>query len=198
MDLRFLKKILTDTEIEQIHYSGNPEAALWSFWACKEAAYKVIRKKNNRAAFVPRRWSVRYQISPDSHDSLHHLPEGCKDGEVAVSGSGNVHVRLFTFPSYVHCTATDTPEAMNRIVARVDGLPELENPQLVDPSSFVRLRLSRCLADNLFLPEESMRIVRKKKNDGLGQPLLYISGIQSDIDISISHDGRYVSYAYLA
>ncbi len=197
MDLRFLKKILTDTEIEQVRCSGNPEAVLWSFWACKEAAYKVIRKKNSRAAFVPRRWSVRYQTSPDSHDGLYPLPEGCKDGEVAVCDSDKIYVRLFTFPSYVHCTATDTPESMDRIVAGVDWLPELENSRRADPSSFVRLRLSRRLADSLCLPEEIIRIVRKKKNDGLGPPLLYISGIQSAIDISISHDGRYVAYAYL-
>jgi len=43
MDSRFLKKTLTDEEIEIVNLSRNPDTALWSFWACKEAAYKVIK-----------------------------------------------------------------------------------------------------------------------------------------------------------
>jgi len=57
MDSRFLKKILTDTEIKQVGRSDHPDMALWSIWTCKEAAYKVLKKQTGYAAFVPRRWS---------------------------------------------------------------------------------------------------------------------------------------------
>ena len=42
-----------------------------------------------------------------------------------------------------------------------------------------------------------MKIVRQPGEKGLGPPLLHIEGIESAIDLSISHDGSYVAYAYL-
>ena len=197
-DSRFLKKILTDTEIDQVCCSGNPEVALWSFWACKEAAYKVVQKKDHHAAFLPDRWSVQcrnFQDLPESHPSLQ---SGCREGEVVIPGSGNVCVRLFTFPSYVHCIASDASEGLNRIVAHVNRLPRRENSLRTDPSLFVRSKLLRCLARHLCLPARDMNIVREPQKDGLGPPLLYIAGVRSAIDLSISHDGCYVAYAYLA
>ena len=196
--MRFLKKILTDTEVEQVCCSGNPEAALWSFWACKEAAYKVVQKKDHHAAFLPGRWSVRYhdfQDLPEKHPSLQ---SDCREGEVVIPGSGNVYVHLFTFPSYVHCIASDTSEGVNRIVARVNRLPRPKNSLHTDPSLFVRSKLLRCLARHLRLPARDLKIVREPQTDGLGPPLLYIAGARSVIDLSISHDGCYVAYAYLA
>lgn len=196
-DLRFLKKILTDTEVEQVRNSCHPEAELWSFWACKEAAYKVIQKKNNGSAFVPRRWSVFYQTALNAPaDPL--LRNNYRDGEVAISGFENVHVRLFSFPAYLHCLAAETPDVVKQVVAGVDCLPDLENDQDADPSSFVRMRLIYRLAGDLFLPQKDMRIIREAKDGGLGAPLLYVAGLPSAIDISISHDERYVAYAYAA
>jgi phosphopantetheinyl transferase (holo-ACP synthase) len=197
-DSRFLKKILTDTEIGQVCCSGNPEVALWSFWVCKEAAYKVVRKKDNRAAFLPGRWSVRYRDFQDSPEYHPSLQSGSREGEVVIPGSGNVYVRLFTFPSYVHCIASDTTEGMNRIVARVDRLPRPKKSLHTDPSIFVRSKLLHCLARHLHLPARDMKIVRESQKDGLGPPLLYIAGVESAVDLSISHDGCYVAYAYLA
>ena len=59
-DSRFLKKILTNAEIEFVQNAENPDAALWSLWACKETAYKVIKKSFPDAAFLPRRWQVTF------------------------------------------------------------------------------------------------------------------------------------------
>ena len=197
-DSRFQKKILTDTEIDQVCCSGNPEAALWSFWACKEAAYKVVQKNDHCAAFLPGRWSVRYRDFQDLPESKPSLQRLCREGEVVIPGSGNVYVRLFTFPSYVHCIASDTAEGLSRIVARVDRLPRRENSFRRDPSLFVRSKLLCCLARHLRLPVKDMSIVRKLQKNGLGPPLLCIAGVRSAVDLTISHDGCYVAYAYLA
>ncbi|HPL65880.1 MAG TPA: 4'-phosphopantetheinyl transferase superfamily protein [Smithellaceae bacterium] len=196
-DSRFLKKILTDTEIDQTGCSADPEAVLWSFWAAKEAVYKVLLKKNGHTAFIPNRWSVRYRDFQDLCEGDFALRSGCREGEVGIPGSGNVYIRLFTYPSYVHCIASDKSESLNRIVARVDRLPRQENSLRTDPSLFVRSKLLRCLARHFHLAARDMNIVREPQKDGLGPPLLYIAGVRSAIDLSISHDGCYVAYAYL-
>jgi hypothetical protein len=132
---------------------------------------------------------------PENNPSLQN---DCREGEVVIPGSGNVYVRLFTFSSYVHCIASDTAEGLNRIVSRVDRLPGRESSLGTDPSLFVRSKLLRCLANHLYLPAGDVNIVREPQKDGLGPPLLYIAGVRSVIDLSISHDGYYVAYAYLA
>jgi len=195
--LRFLRKILTDTEIEQVRNSCNPDTALWSFWACNEAAYKVIQKKTSGAAFVPRRWSVHYQARVDSPGGLPPAAGHYGDGEVVIANSDPVYLRLFTFPSYIHCLAADESRGIDQIMAHVDAIPERTGPQGTDPSLFVRMRLIRSLAGDLCRPEEDLRIIREKKKDGLGPPVLYIADAPSAIDLSISHDGRYVAYAYI-
>ena len=58
-DFRYLKKILTSAEIEFVNDSENPGKALWSLWACKETAYKAIRKSYAGLSFLPRQWSVQ-------------------------------------------------------------------------------------------------------------------------------------------
>ena len=82
---RFLKKILTDVEIEFIKNTERSEAALWSFWACKEAAYKVKIKSFPGIPFIPRRWQVVFN----------KLQSEYSDGEVIIPGKGSVYIRLF-------------------------------------------------------------------------------------------------------
>lgn len=193
-DLRFLKKILTDTEIDEVRNSRDPEAALWSFWTGKEAAYKVMRKKNSAAAFVPRRFAVRYSISRNVFSDFQFPHSDYQDGEVVISDTDTVYIRLFTFSTCVHCLAADVPEAMNKIVS---GIDRITNQGDDDLSDFVRQNLVRCLAANLNLPVRDMQIIRRKQGGEPGEPLLYIAGVASSIDLSISHDGCLAAYAYM-
>ena len=64
----------------------SPEAALWSLWACKEAAYKVIKKSFPDILFIPRRWQVVFN----------KLQSKYSDGEVIIPGKGSVYIRLFS------------------------------------------------------------------------------------------------------
>ena len=84
-DSRFLKKILTDAEIEDVKNADNPDMALWSLWACKETAYKVIKKYLPDTAFVPRRWQTVFTKSQSKYS----------DGEVTIPEKCSVYIRLF-------------------------------------------------------------------------------------------------------
>jgi phosphopantetheinyl transferase (holo-ACP synthase) len=43
MDLRFLRKIITDEENEIVNLAQNSDTELRVFWACKEVTYKIIK-----------------------------------------------------------------------------------------------------------------------------------------------------------
>lgn len=207
-DLRFLKKILTDTEIEEVRCSDQPDAALWSLWACKEAAYKVIKKQTSDAAFVPHRWSVCLQRSSSAieQDGLHiarphpedENPSAFAAGEVGLSDSRTIPFFLFSSTSYVHCLAADQSDVLDKAVWRVVALPDDLDEKGADPSAFARSRLACALSTALQIDQARIKISRMPRKRGeLEPPAVYLDGIKMNIDISLSHDGQFVAYAYL-
>ena len=115
-DSRFLKKILTNAEIEFVQNAENPDTALWSHWACKETAYKVIKKSCSGAAFLPRQWQVTFTKSQSVYS----------DGEVIILGREKIYIRLFSNTKYVHCVGSNSITALDKLIWSVDAMPEKE------------------------------------------------------------------------
>jgi phosphopantetheinyl transferase (holo-ACP synthase) len=179
---RFLKKILTNAEIEFIQHAENPDVALWSHWVCKETAYKVIKKTFPDAAFLPRQWQVTF-----SKPKLLYL-----EGEVKIPDRGKVYIRLFSNSNYVHCVGADKFEALNKINRGIDALPE----EKTNSSLFSRHCLAQNLAKHFLLNVHQIKIKRTRKGGELQPPRVYVHGRRTNIDISLSHDGRFVAYAF--
>ena len=214
MDLRFLKKILTDDEIEIVNFAENPDTALWSFWACKESAYKVIKKSHNEDSFIPHRWSVNIEVQSakrpvsvgaDSNGQMinnigqHHQPQtSYRKGQVIIPGGNAVCVRLFSHPSYVHCIGADCLSTLDDLSWGIDVLPERRNGENDNPSSFTRQCLVRSLAGFLHVNSGEIKIRRIKKKTVLQPPGVYIGGKKAAIDVSLSHDGRFIAYTFIS
>ncbi len=181
---RFLKKILTDAEIEFIKNAENPESALWSLWVCKEAAYKVKKKSFPDIPFIPRRWQIVFN-KPQSIFS---------DGEVIIPGKGSVYIRLASNLQYVHCAGTDSFAALDKLIWSVNVLPEKKQ---INPSLCLRDLLGQKLAQHFYLNFHQIKIKRTRENGELLPPCVYVGGRRTDIDVSLSHDGRFVAYAFI-
>jgi phosphopantetheinyl transferase (holo-ACP synthase) len=179
-DSRFLKKILTNTEIEFIKNAENPDAALWSCWAGKETAYKVLKKSFPDAAFLPRQWMVTFNKSQVKYSN----------GKVIIPGKGSVYIRLFSNSNYVHCVGADVLTTLDKLVWSVEVLPEKK----INPSLYLRYCLRQRLAKHFSLNSHHIKIKRTRENGELQPPHVYVSGRNTDIDISLSHDGRFVAY----
>ena len=160
---------------------------LWSLWACKETAYKVISKSSARAPFLPRQWSVQLNQS----DSLFGK------GEVIFPGANTVFVQFSRAESYVHCIGSDNLPDLDEIIWGIESLPESVAGKNNEPSLFVRECLYRRLADVYQLNFREMEIRRAEKNRELQPPRLYYQNKKAPFDISLSHDGQFVAYAYL-
>ena len=182
-DSRFLKKILTNAEIEFVQNAENPDMALWSHWACKETAYKVIKKNIPAAAFLPRQWQVVF-TKTKLKDS---------DGEVIIPGKGSVHIRLDCNSQYVHCVGSDSITTLDKLIGSVDVLPDKEKN---NPSLYLRNCLGQSLAKHFSLNFHHIKIKRTRENGELQPPRVYVSGVKTDIDISLTHDGRFVAYTF--
>jgi phosphopantetheinyl transferase (holo-ACP synthase) len=186
-NFRYLKKILTDVEIEFIHDAENPDRALWSLWACKETAYKVISKSYAGLFFLPRHWSVQLNW----HDNA------LIEGEVIIPGVNTVFVRLYCPEGCVHCVGSDNLLDLDDIIWSIDPVLKSASDENVDPSLFVRECLSRRLASIYQLNLGEMEIRRAKKGRELQPPQLYYENKKTPFDISLSHDGQFVAYAFL-
>ncbi|MBN1364450.1 MAG: 4-phosphopantetheinyl transferase family protein [Syntrophaceae bacterium] len=182
-DSRFLKKILTDAEIEFLKDTENPDAALWSLWAGKETAYKVIKKSFPDAAFIPRRWQSVFTMFQSKFS----------EAEVIIPEMESVFVRLFANPQYVHCIGANSFAALDNIIWNVEQLPEEE----INPSLYSRRCLALSLAQYFSLELDQIKIKREKQNGQLQPPCVYIGGQKTDIDVSLSHDGCFAAYAIL-
>ncbi len=186
-DSRYLKKILAPVEIEFVRDAENPDRALWALWACKETAYKVISKSSARASFLPRCWSVQLN-QPDSRWAK---------GEVTLPEGNSVFVQLSCPESYVHCIGADNLPDLDKIIWGVESLPEVLSGENIDPSLFARDCLSRRLSDIYQLNFREMAIRRTEKGGELQPPYLYYKNKKAPFDISLSHDGQFVAYAFL-
>lgn len=187
-DFRYLKKILTNVEIEIVYNSENPDKVLWSLWACKETAYKAIRKSSAGFSFLPRQWPVR----------LNGGDKMFTDGEVIIPGVNTVFVRLFYLPEgCIHCVGVDNRADLHEVIWGTESLPECASGENNEPSSFARKCLVRKLAGIYKLNFRQLEVRRAKEAGELQPPKLYYGNRETSFDISLSHDGKFVAYAFL-
>ena len=186
-DLRFQKKILTDAEIELVSTAQNPAIMLWSFWACKETAYKVMKKVSADIAFLASQWKVKISKTANVYEK----------GEVSIAGQAAIFTRLFISDQYVHCIGSDDFRELDKAIWSVDALPERKDGKKIDPSLFVRDCLIRKVAACFELDYRHLEVRRVKKDGELLPPYIYLNNNKYPADISLSHDGKFVAYSFI-
>ena len=188
-DERFLRKVFTDSERESIRRDAVPEVVLWSLWACKEAAFKVVRKLDPEAGFVPRRFPVRLI-----------LPEGSLTGIGWVETAfGPIPVRVETGDGFVHSLARwGGPPGWEGIVCRIlaTGPPPAVS-RFPHAARFASMRIRKVvrayLSHRLGCGADRIDIVRPESKRGLGPPMVFVVGVPVAIDLSLSHDGKFLA-----
>jgi len=188
MDSRFPKKVLTAAEIEFVQNAQNPAQTLWSFWACKETAYKVIKKIRPDASFLPRQWEV--YLSPPVR---HYV-----DAMVLVSEKQPIYSRLFLGDDYVHCVGSEVVGALDDMIFEAIKLPVGKDHEAENSHFFLREYASRKVAQRLNLNSADLRIERKQAGGELSPPYVLNGDSRLAADISLSHDGHFGAYAFLS
>ncbi len=168
---------------------------LWSFWALKEAAYKVFMKQTSDASFVPRRWSVCVSDSLETRTASEGEVSGLICGTVRIPGAGELYFALRYAEACVHALAADSTDLLKRAVWHVRQLPA--NPE-IDASVFGRSCLIHDLSAHWQVEKHRLEIRREHAAGGeIHPPVVYLDGAVADVEVSLSHDGRFVAFAYL-
>ncbi len=160
---------------------------LWTLWAGKETAYKVMRKSHPEIVSIPRSYEVRLDG-----------PEGLQDGTVKTP-AGPVSIRFSEGTGTLHVFGMDDSGGLEGLICGVERM-DTRACAGVSPADLPSLRAREALiyrvAGYLECDPGDMEIRRAKDSRGSGPPRLYINGQASGLDISLSHDGRFVAYVF--
>jgi hypothetical protein len=169
---RLVERVLGHRELEAVQASGDPTATMWSFFAAKEAAYKLACKLGPRPVFSHRSFvvdcSLRWVEHEDRIFDLHVERLGsCLHAVASTAGARPLAVAAAA--EY----GTDPRMAVRRLLA-------------------TRLaRLLRCSAAMLAV----VRDPAPESWDDLGPPRLLRYGVPVEADVSLSHDGGFVGFS---
>jgi phosphopantetheinyl transferase (holo-ACP synthase) len=177
---RFLDRVLAPGERAALVAARSPKALLWAYFAAKEAAYKIVAKQTPSPVFAHRLFVVG-----DDLRSVRH------EGRVFA-----LDVRIDDDRGCVHAVASigSTPTLSGDEPFR--GLSMIAAEE--DASVEARALLCRAMAPRLGCAVDELSVVRRPRPqswDGFEPPRLHRGGVPLPIDVSLSHDGRFVSFA---
>lgn len=202
-DRRFLERVFTVRERDDIRLAADPDEELWALWAAKEAAFKAVSRAESTVVFSPKRFEVAADRSSNSSGELEGLVRHC--------GAPDCQVRWIRTPGFVHCvgvleggrsraldvkTAVAPGKQLLSDVSPEGGLSAAELTSVrTSQSTAVRL-LARKLCSENGLPK--VEIIRSSAVNGWGAPVAFsASRPVGNAEISLSHDGRWVAAALL-
>lgn len=191
-DIRFINRVFTQGEKEQISNSANPDGMLWALWAGKEASYKVVSKSHPAVSSIPRAYKVIFEED---------MPE--VTGNSSISGivetpHGSVSVKLFQTHDSIHCIATTgSSDAIDSVIWGVQRIAGGQRSPQHSESHAVREAAKKHLSSHFNLNPAEIEIRRLKGPRGLGSPVVYIEDQRAGVDISLSHDRAFVAYAFI-
>ncbi len=189
-DELFCRRVFNVGELKLIAASIRPDSFLWAIWAAKEAAYKAISRSDPAVCSIPKKYPVI--IETESVGPISICLKGILtslNGKVKTP-RGELTVHISMDEDMVYALAARTAEALTRIVSRVERVDAAKD----DLSDVARKFLLEEIAQRLDCRTDDLSIVKEKR--GPGAPFIVFRGNQLPAEISLSHDGRFVAFAF--
>jgi len=169
---RFVHRVCHESERAELARADDPKTLLWSLFAAKEAAFKIVAKLDPKVPFAHSQFVV------------------AKDLSVVVYRERSFSLRVETTIARVHAVASSGPDRPLSAVERADDM---------DASVAARELLCRSVAARIRCVASELEIVRAPLPGswtGYGPPeLVFRDGRALHADVSLSHDGRFVACA---
>ena len=165
---QFVSRVCTPEERARL--GDDPKRMLWTLFAAKEAAYKVLVKAGHQPGFAHR----AIVVSADLRS--------------VVWGERKLHLAVDANEVRVHAVAWVGDGAF------VSGVEAASGDLGVDARAF----LCRSVAPILGSSPDTLSVARAPDAeawDGYAPPRLLVAGAPAPMDVSLSHDGRFVAFA---
>lgn len=173
---RFVERVFTNDERDEIFRDPSPRSSLWRYWAAKESAYKVIRKADPDVIFAHGRFRVDFFNCVGNTRWVGTVEHEGFRVDVDVARAGDI----------VHAVAMlGQWPAKRRIISDVAHLGTRD-----DASAAARTALISSVASRLECGSHELEV------DGGRPPRLSRLGESVGIDVSLSHHGRFAAFAH--
>lgn len=162
---RFVARVCCQSERALLAASAEPKVLLWSLFAAKEAAFKAISKLGP-LVFAHR----RFVVSAD--------------------------LRSVTYEKHVLWLQVEVKGPCVHAVAWSDDETPIYGSELIDADANASVAARALLVRTLGVEGLSVeRAPLPGSWNGFGPPRLFRDGVEVNLDISLSHDGRFVGFA---
>lgn len=174
---RFLDKICTLAEQEFLNHQQEADNWMWLLWSMKESAWKAHFRNSSIRKFNPK--SMQCVVS-----NL-NAKGGSVSGVVSVENK-QYQTNTFWSRDLIHTTATFTGSVVSHNFFNISS----DNPF----AQSLNVREKVCQMVSVYL-NCSFDAISIEKNE-CGVPQIVVDGVNSKIQLSISHHGRYGAYAF--
>ncbi len=222
-DRRFLQRVFTPEEQETIQESPDPDHTLWMLWAAKESAFKTVSKF---LGTPPTFNHVLFQVTlfgkpaeaPGPDTPPESTPVGgraiVRRGEVRY-GEGLISVRIEVSGSSLHALSWFPDSSGNppryswgwEELAEEEGDWRAAYEHLFSAfewrcithraSAMARMAAKRALALSVGAPEGDLEITCDPGTPGRRIPRVSLEGERLEVDLSLSHHGLLVAWAFI-
>jgi hypothetical protein len=193
-DNRFLRRVFLPEEQSQIFLDSDPDCILWTLWAAKETAYKIISKIHPAIPSGPLKYRVRLTetvLFPPRTPYFRNRHFSC----MVETPAGSVNTGALTGADYVHAYGSQGNQldggALHLKIFCLDQPCFQGSPESDVVRKVLRLYLGRFWR----IPSEQIIVHREQKVHGAGPPIVYVGGGKAPVDVSLSHHGRYGAFA---
>lgn len=204
---RFMERVFDPAERLRVEAGSDLRRSQWTHWAAKEAAFKAISKALRRPPVFEHRQFIAHLDDALTGGVVHYL-----DWELALRVDQSEHaVHALAWAGAQQTESQNhTHSGLNEIEVRADSRsrvsPEaaalLTASELAtiqhDGSAWARIYARTALGDHLGQSESAIRILGDPESPGRAPARLIIEGDTSPPDLTLSHHGRWVAWAFLA
>jgi len=194
---KFYSKILSDSEIplyNEFSLAQIPfENFVWLLWSIKESVYKFLQRGNPNLLFTPVKFVITnlhlpadYSVPAFNQLAIENARfKGIRAIKSTITFADNtLFARSVFFNEFIHTVANSVNDFENILwgVKKIDT--DDSNIQSVEVRSFLLERVKNIYGDGF----------RVEKNES-GCPVLFGTGKDFPIPVSLSHHGRFVGYS---
>lgn len=216
-DERFLRRVFSEREQEAIRSSVDPDRALWTRWAGKEAAFKTVSKSLGvPPTFVHPRFEVTVFEPGAALPSLGRVsdPPMTRFGEVRYERL-ILPLRVETQRQALHAvTWVPSPNGQppsfswgsRTVPSRDRSWRETLRPELSplewdcvshQASALARLAARQSMAAAFGVDEKGLEVGCGPGEPGRRIPRVFLQGELFGVDLTLSHHGRLLAWAFL-
>lgn len=201
---RFIDRVFTPSEQSTILTSSHPDTTLWTMWAAKEAAYKVISKIQSPPIFSHKKFKI---INLEDTNSAYAAVcvEYCENklsGYVEIK-EDFVHVLLGSEDflqsdvlTIIHLMSEEEKQnwMKQEMWTSYFSPKELESIHHCE-SAFIRYLCKNKIANLINCDPSQVQIIRPTIKGKSEPPFVLIDNQPSNIDISLSHHESWLAWA---